>query len=345
MSFKHVAIRHLGNIAAASGLAGLAAGRYGGAGSIFMLHSIVGDDYLFPKENVQTSAGFLEKIIRHCVSRRIAVVSLSDAMLRIESGSSERFVCFTFDDGYRDNLKIALPIFRKYQLPFTVFVTSAFLDRRPVEYWWGQLRYLVMDHSVTVGDVLEERLPMTSIEEKRRAYKRIKGWINSGTIGPVALEKLFEQHRVPVSDCLDRDAFSARELVEASKEPLLEIGGHTVSHCQLSRLNEQSALEDMKQNKLQLENLIEREVQHFCYPFGDEASCGEREFRLAEAAGFKTAVTSRIGNLFPDHLRHRFALPRLRFLGPCEGLGFMESQRYGAITALQTRFGNPVRVS
>ena len=169
MSFKHAAIRHLGNIAAASGLAGLAAGRYGGVGSIFMLHSIVGDDYFLPKENVQTSAGFLEKLIRHYVSRHIAVVSLSEAMLRIESGSAERFVCFTFDDGYRDNLNIALPIFRKYQLPFTVFVTSAFLDRRQVDYWWAQLRYLVMDHSMTVGDVLKERLPMTSIEEKRRS--------------------------------------------------------------------------------------------------------------------------------------------------------------------------------
>lgn len=345
MSFKHVAIRHLGNIAAASGLAGLAAGRYGGVGSIFMLHSVVGDDYFLPKENVQTSASFLEKIVRHCISRNIAVVSLSDAMQRIESGSEERFVCFTFDDGYRDNLNLALPIFKKYQLPFTIFVTSAFLDRRQLDYWWAQLRYLVLDHSVTVGDVLEERLSMTSTEEKRRAYLRIRRWIDNGTIGPAALETLFEQHHVSVSDCLDRDAFSARELAEASKEPLLEIGGHTVSHCQLSRLDEQSALADMKQNKLQLENLIEREVRHFCYPFGDEASCGEREFRLAEAAGFKTAVTSRIGNLFPDHLQHRFALPRLRFLGPCEGLGFMESQMSGAITALQTRFGNPVRVS
>lgn len=345
MSFKHIAIRHVGNIAAASGLAGLAAGRYGGVGSIFMLHSIVGDDYLLPRENVQTSAGFLEKIIRYYISKRIAVVSLSDAVLRLENGLAEPFVCFTFDDGYRDNLSVALPIFKKYQLPFTIFVTSAFLERKPVDYWWGQLRHLVMDHPVTVGDVLKERLPLTSTREKLRAYKKIRGWIQDGTIGPVALELLFEQHGVPISDCLDRDAFDTRELIQASNEDLLEIGGHTVSHRRLSQLDEHSALDDMKQNKLQLEGLIGREVRHFCYPFGDEASCGEREFRLAEAAGFKTAVTSRIGNLFPDHLRHRFALPRLRFLGPCEGLGFIESQRSGAVTALQSRFGNPIRVS
>jgi hypothetical protein len=95
---------------------------------------------------------------------------------------------------------------------------------------------------------------------------------------------------------------------------------------------------------MQLESIADREVRHFAYPFGDAMSCGARDFRLAQAAGFETAVTTRIGNLFPDHLQHRWCLPRLRFLGPCESLGFMESQRSGAVTALATRFGNPVRL-
>jgi peptidoglycan/xylan/chitin deacetylase (PgdA/CDA1 family) len=345
MSLKHVGMLHLGNIAGASGLAKLAEGRYGGVGSIFMLHSLVTEDYILPREPVQTSAHFLEETIRYYISQHVDVISLSDAISRMKSDSKERFVSFTFDDGYRDNLSIALPIFRKYQLPFTIFVTSAFLDRQQVEYWWGQLRHLVMNYASTVGDVLKERLSMTSVEEKRRAYIKIRGWLEDGTIGQEAREMLFAQHRVPISDCLDQDAFSVSELVEASKEPLLEIGGHTVSHRRLLQLDEKSAFEEMLHNKRQLESIIGREVQHFCYPYGDEISCGEREFRLAERAGFKAAVTSRIGNLFPEHLQHLFALPRLRFLGPCEGLGFMECQRYGAVTALQTRFGNPVRTS
>src|SRR5579871_1044107 len=104
MSLKHIAMRNLGDVAAACGVAGLAAGRYGGVGSIFMLHSIVNDDYVLPRENVQTSARFLERTIRYYLARGIDVVSLSDAISRISSGSKARFVSFTFDDGYRDNL-------------------------------------------------------------------------------------------------------------------------------------------------------------------------------------------------------------------------------------------------
>ena len=345
MALKHIAFRWLGSMAVASGLTALAARRYAGLGSIFMLHSVVDESYPLPMENVQTSAGFLEEMIRYYLSRRVPIVSLSDAISRLQAGSTQRFVCFTFDDGYRDNLTIALPIFRKYGVPFTIYVTSAFLERRYEDYWWGQLRHLVMDHPITVGDVLPGRLQMRSIEEKRQAYQKLRAWVADGTLGPAQRDALFEQHRVSIADCLDRDAFTVDELLAVRSEPLLEIGAHTKTHARLSQLDEEAALGDMRLNKVQLEGIVEREVSHFAFPFGDEASCGERETRLAAAAGFQTAVTSRIGNLFPDHLMHRFAMPRLRFLGPCEGVGFMESQRDGVITAMSTRLGNPVRLS
>jgi peptidoglycan/xylan/chitin deacetylase (PgdA/CDA1 family) len=238
-----------------------------------------------------------------------------------------------------------LPIFKKYGLPFTIYVTSAYLERSYRDYWWGQLRHLVLDNSAIKGGVLDEHVPIRSWVEKIRAYRKLVRWVGDGTVGVERLAALFERNHIMASDALDRDAISVAELAAAAQaEPLLEIGGHTATHTRLSLLDESAALTDLGQNKRKLEAIIEREVRHFAYPFGDSASCDERDFRLAKAAGFKTAVTTRIGNLFPDHLEHRFALPRLRFVGPCESLGFMESQRSGAVTALETRFGNPVRL-
>ena len=40
---------------------------------------------------------------------------------------------------------------------------------------------------------------------------------------------------------------------------------------------------------------------HFAYPVGDRTSAGPREFRIAAELGFKTAVTTRPGVLFPEH--------------------------------------------
>jgi peptidoglycan/xylan/chitin deacetylase (PgdA/CDA1 family) len=345
MALKHTAMRCFGQMAESSGLAALAERKYGGVGAILMLHSIVADDGPLPKENVQTSAAFLEKMIRHYLAQRVAVLSLSDAMAQLESGSPRRFVSFTLDDGYRDNLTVALPIFKKYGVPFTMYVTSAFLERRCDDYSWGQMHHLILDNSAITVDALDQRLLTGSRDEKIRAYYKLKRWMRDGTLGTERIDSVFEMHRMMAADALDRDAMTAAELAAAARtEPLLEIGGHTTAHARLAQLDEATASDDIRRNKMQLESIADREVRHFAYPFGDEASCGAREFRLAAAAGFQTAVTSRIGNLFPDHRQHRWCLPRLRFLGPCENLGFMESQRSGAVTALATRFGNPVRL-
>ena len=37
-----------------------------------------------------------------------------------------RFVCLTFDDGYRDNLEYAYPILKKYEVPFALYVPTSF---------------------------------------------------------------------------------------------------------------------------------------------------------------------------------------------------------------------------
>src|SRR5450432_1946685 len=45
------------------------------------------------------------------------------------SGSSDRLVAITFDDGYRDNLTVALPLLEKFGLPMTLFVAAEFIGR------------------------------------------------------------------------------------------------------------------------------------------------------------------------------------------------------------------------
>lgn len=59
------------------------------------------------------------------LSRRRRVVSLEETLTRSPKGS---VVAITFDDGYRDNLTIALPLLEKYSLPMTLFVVAGFVD-------------------------------------------------------------------------------------------------------------------------------------------------------------------------------------------------------------------------
>jgi peptidoglycan/xylan/chitin deacetylase (PgdA/CDA1 family) len=52
-----------------------------------------------------------------------------------------------------------------------------------------------------------------------------------------------------------------------------------------------------------LEGILQAPIQHFAYPFGNAEACGPREAKIAAAAGFRSAVTTRCGSLFPEHLR------------------------------------------
>jgi peptidoglycan/xylan/chitin deacetylase (PgdA/CDA1 family) len=56
--------------------------------------------------------------------RRVVTV---EEMLRAHP--SQNLVAITFDDGYRDNLTVALPLLEKFRLPMTLFVTAGFLGR------------------------------------------------------------------------------------------------------------------------------------------------------------------------------------------------------------------------
>ena len=56
---------------------------------------------------------------------RFEVVSLSDAQARIDSGRNQRpTACITFDDGYADNRRFAIPLLLSQRIPFAYFVST-----------------------------------------------------------------------------------------------------------------------------------------------------------------------------------------------------------------------------
>jgi peptidoglycan/xylan/chitin deacetylase (PgdA/CDA1 family) len=77
---------------------------------------------------------------------------------------------------------------------------------------------------------------------------------------------------------------------------------------------------------------------HFAFPVGTTDAAGAREFGIAAGAGFKTAVTTRPGVLFPEHARHLTALPRLSVNGAFQRMRYLDVLLSGAPSALLNRF-------
>jgi peptidoglycan/xylan/chitin deacetylase (PgdA/CDA1 family) len=95
---------------------------------------------------------------------------------------------------------------------------------------------------------------------------------------------------------------------------------------------------EMQMSAAVIEAALGRRPTHFSYPVGDPTSAGPREFAIARELGFKTAVTTRPGVLFPEHADHFTALPRLSLNGEFQRKRYVQVLTSGAATALWNGF-------
>jgi peptidoglycan/xylan/chitin deacetylase (PgdA/CDA1 family) len=128
------------------------------------------------------------------------------------------------------------------------------------------------------------------------------------------------------------------ELKPFANDPLVTIGAHTITHCNLARQTEQTASAEMATSRARIEAALQRPVFHLAYPYGSKFAAGPREFALAQAAGFKTAVTTRPGMIFPESAGHLTALPRVSLNGNFQDARILPVLTSGAATAMWNGF-------
>jgi peptidoglycan/xylan/chitin deacetylase (PgdA/CDA1 family) len=93
-------------------------------------------------------------------------------------------VAVTFDDGYRDNLYAAAPILLKLQIPFTVFITTSFLQQDSRDYLSAnELKELAALPGVSIGSHGVTHLPLVTCDnatlqhEVHDSRRRLEDWI------------------------------------------------------------------------------------------------------------------------------------------------------------------------
>lgn len=267
----------------------------GGIGNIYMLHRVCDFEtgHLYPNENMKVSSEFLEKIILKYRKCGFDFLSLDEMCFLLNSKEKPKkpFIVFTLDDGYLDNYTIAYPIFKKYNIPFTIYVATDFPDRKAVLWWYALEDYLLERESVelTNGEVLLVR----TAEEKNAAFMYLRS---------LALKfdkenfiKQFNDLLKPdldLSDYVSKLTMSWEQIVKLSKDPLCTIGGHSVTHPAFNTLTDEELLVEVKNGCECLSKHLGKSISHFAYPFGSSNEIGEREFLLTEQLGFKTIATT-----------------------------------------------------
>jgi peptidoglycan/xylan/chitin deacetylase (PgdA/CDA1 family) len=318
---------------------------FAGVGAIFMLHHVRPrrDAAFQPNHHLEVTPEFLRAMLSHLKSRDIDIVSMDEVHRRlVERNFSRRFACFTLDDGYRDNRDYALPVMREFDAPLTVYVASDFAEGCG-RLWWIALEMVIAKASsveVKFGDVAT-RLDTSTPAVKQAAFDRLHDWLR-GLPGEHDIQRevgaLCARHGIDETAICREFCMSWDELKSFANDPLVTIGAHTITHCNLARQTEAIASHEIATSRARIESALRRPVLHLAYPYGDKIAAGPREFALAQSAGFRTAVTTRPGMIFPESATHLSALQRVSLNGNYQDTRILPVLTSGAATAMWNGF-------
>ncbi len=319
---------------------------YSGKGVIFALHRVVpdrGGPRIAANASLEVTPDFLEQVIDSVIEWGYEIISLDQLHQRLLNGTGRRFACFTFDDGYVDTYQNVYPIFRQRGLPFTVYITTSYIDknmvlwhhmletllleREEIQFSWGGRHQVFRAADANEKEMLNARLSAKIIGLSPAEYPRF-------------VEALFERNDVCPEQFFDR-TMSWEQVEALARDPLVTIGAHTVNHFNLARLPADKARWEIAESKCLLEDHIDGPVAHFAYPYGEPGSAGAREFRLAASCGFKTMTTMREGNIFTTHRNHLSCLPRIEIRGRHQELALLDLRLSGLLSILKNGL-NPV---
>jgi peptidoglycan/xylan/chitin deacetylase (PgdA/CDA1 family) len=289
---------------------------YSGKGQILKLHRVIpwsGKERIHNHLSLEISPDHLEDIITFFRKKDYDFISLDmlPVWLHNNQRTKKKFVIFTLDDGYKDNLDFAYPVFKKNSIPFTIYVTNSFPDRTAI-IWWYILEDLILKnssvkYSFSVGSV---DLTCQTIKQKERAFSDLRSLITQ--INDINLEKeltgFFTKYGFSIAEHNNDLVLNWNEISQLSSDSLVSIGAHTLNHYNLCNLQDDQSFHEISECKKLLESKIKHIVNHFSYPFG---AYGLRELNFVNKSNFLTATTVINANTFYNHIDHQFSLPRI----------------------------------
>ncbi|MDH3682288.1 MAG: polysaccharide deacetylase family protein, partial [Acidimicrobiia bacterium] len=276
-------------------------GRFSTSAAVLMYHAIGAVD-VDPWGLFVTPENFADHLrVLNDRARPMTLAGLGEH--RTAGTIPDRATAVTFDDGYLNNLEVAKPLMEAASIPATVFVISEPMERVG-EFWWDELGALLLRPGDLPPTITVEAIGTDGTLELGPAVRYShEQWSGDrtyvdGDIGPSARMVFYRrlwQRLMDLGDgerrarALDeiarwagvertvRDSHRAVSIGElaALDGGMIEVGGHTMTHPLLPTTPADDRRLEIVDNKRHLEEVLERPVDTFSYPFGahdDEAA-------------------------------------------------------------------------
>ena len=114
-----------------------------------------------------------------------------------------------------------------------------------------------------------------------------------------------EKNTSVLSNLLDE-----KQILEMQNSGLIEFGSHTMSHVNLSKIDDKELLNELEKSKIQVENITQKECEAFAYPYG---KFDDNIVNSVKKAGYKNATVVKRGLFKKDD--NSFTIKRVGILG------------------------------
>jgi peptidoglycan/xylan/chitin deacetylase (PgdA/CDA1 family) len=285
-----------------------------GVGAILMLHRVVNsrNGCVLGNSNLEIQVDELEKVIQDFKKRGYTFVSLDEVSEILKKKLKyEKFACITLDDGYLDNYLYAYPLFKKFDIPFAIYLATSF-PNKTATLWWFMLEQVIIPRS-EIFCMNGEYHSIHDLNSKKDVFLKIRAQLIKKNVFDIR-EWFFKNFEVNDRDWLtlaNKYCLNWQNVEALAKDDLCTFGGHTVNHLAMRDLTIQQVIDEVTNANTEIQNHTGERVLHFCYPFGGRAEVGRREVEIISQLKLKTATTTRSGPIFMEHNKNMFALPRI----------------------------------
>lgn len=248
------------------------------------------------------------------LSKNNRVLSLSETVDYLKNGKTlpPNTTVITIDDGYADAFDIAFPLLKKFNFPATVYAVTDFLDKK-CWLWTDLMRYVLLKTESDLAAIEfgadKIKTKLTDDAQRLETASRINSHLKKlpdeqkeAKIKEIAASLNVEIPELPAEEFAPVSWRQAREMDAGN----VRIESHTATHPILTNVSAKHLELELKTSKKRLEEILERCVEHFCYPNG---SLNEKVWKAVENSGYKSATTTNYG--FNEKRANPFLLNRI----------------------------------
>jgi len=287
---------------------------YAGKGLIITLHRVRPQNEMSVlKQNKmwEITPEHLEKAIQFFKNRKYSFIASSEVVKYLSGNEKQKFVCFTIDDGYMDNIQYAYPVFRKYNIPFTIYLSTAFVTQALYPWEFCLEHFILSRNNFSFKyDNKDYKYTCNSEYEKTTVYDDVYKILKKNN----HLKSREKTLNAVFGSYLESGNYRKIKMIDNNtvkfyaNDAYLSFQNHTHNHYVLSQLTFEQQVSEITEASRIIEELSGKKTSEVAFPFGGPHDINGDSFKAAKKAGIKCCFIAYPGNVFAGI--SNFLIPR-----------------------------------